>query len=246
MRWRIAALTVMVAAMGSLPRPRRQSSTSTRPRTRPTPPRTVSATRAPPPRAAVHAPSRHPGDQRQHRGSTGSTSRPGRTRSARSSPPRATSRSSALGARSTAVTGGSLSFAGSCTGGAGRSACSAELSDLTVRSGGGVTSRSHLALTRVTVRDNTKGPSTGMAPFGGGVFVGAVGAVVSSNLSIANSTISGNKVVGFPSFLTQRMGGGRGGRQPGDGQQSRTPRSSATPLPARTPWAAGSGRRWRT
>ena len=88
--------------------------------------------------------------------------------------------------------------------------CSAELSDLTVRSGGGVTSRSHLALTRVTVRDNTKGPSTGMAPFGGGVFVGAVGAVVSSNLTIVDSTISGNRVVGFPSFLPNGMGGGLG------------------------------------
>jgi hypothetical protein len=112
------------------------------------------------------------------------------------------------GARSTAVTGGSLSFAGSCTGTGGL--CSAELSDLTVRSGGGVTSRSHLALTRVMVRDNTKGPSTGMAPFGGGVFVGAVGAVVSSNLTIADSTISGNSVVGFPSFLPNGMGGGLG------------------------------------
>ena len=111
------------------------------------------------------------------------------------------------GARTTAITGGSLSFAGACTGGV-AGLCSADLSDLTVRSGGGVTSRSHLGLTRVTVRDNTKGPSTGMAPFGGGVFVGAVGAVVSSNLTIADSTISGNRVVGFPSFLPNGMGGG--------------------------------------
>ena len=44
------------------------------------------------------------------------------------------------GARSTAITGGSLSFAGSCTGAGGL--CSAELSNLTVRNGGGITSRS--------------------------------------------------------------------------------------------------------
>lgn len=113
---------------------------------------------------------------------------------------------SGAGARSTAITGGSLSFAGSCAGP--ESLCSAELSDLTVRSGGGVSSRGHLALARVTVRDNTKGPSTNIAPFGGGVFVGAVGSFIASNLTIDASTISGNRVVGFPSFLTNGMGGG--------------------------------------
>ena len=113
---------------------------------------------------------------------------------------------SGAGARRTAITGGSLSFAGSCARAGGL--CSAELSDLTLSSGGGVTSSSHLALARVTVRDNTKGPSTSMAPFGGGVFVGAVGAFIASNLTIADSTISGNKVVPFASFLTNGMGGG--------------------------------------
>jgi CSLREA domain-containing protein len=110
------------------------------------------------------------------------------------------------GARSTAITGGSLNFGGSCSGT--DNLCSAELSDLTVRSGGGVTSISHLALARVTLRDNTKGESTGTSPLGGGVFVGALGGFISSNLTIADSTISGNTAVGFPPFLTNGVGGG--------------------------------------
>lgn len=110
------------------------------------------------------------------------------------------------GARSTAVTGASLTFGGTCDSADGL--CTAELSDLTVKDGGGITSSSHLSLARVTVRDNLKGPTTGLAPFGGGVFVGAVGAAVASNLTIVDSTISGNRVVGFPAFLTNGMGGG--------------------------------------
>jgi hypothetical protein len=110
------------------------------------------------------------------------------------------------GARSTAITGGSLDFAGSCSGI--DNLCSAELSELTVRNGGGVTSVGHLALARVTVRDNTKGAGNNIAPLGGGVFVGALGAFIHSNLTITDSTISGNRVVGFPPFLTNGLGGG--------------------------------------
>jgi hypothetical protein len=110
------------------------------------------------------------------------------------------------GARSTAITGGSLSFAGSCSGT--DNLCSADLSDLTVRNGGGITSVSHLGLARVTVRDNTKGAGNNIAPLGGGVFVGALGAFIHSNLTITDSTISGNSVVGFSPFLTNGLGGG--------------------------------------
>src|SRR5687767_13062895 len=57
------------------------------------------------------------------------------------------------GARSTAIAGGHLNFAASCSTRP-DSLCSAELSDLTVRKGGGISSVGHLALARVTVRDN--------------------------------------------------------------------------------------------
>ena len=111
------------------------------------------------------------------------------------------------GARNTAITGASLNFAGSCSAGAG-GLCSAELSDLTVRNGGGITSPSHLTLARVTVRDNTKGSSTSLAPFGGGVFVGAFGSSTPANLTMVDSTVSGNRAVGSPPFLTNGTGGG--------------------------------------
>jgi hypothetical protein len=111
------------------------------------------------------------------------------------------------GARSSVITGGSLDFGGTTCGGV-DGLCSAELSDLTVASGGGITSTSHLTLVRVSVRDNTKGASNNLGPFGGGVFVGALGAFISSNLTITDSTISGNRAAGFEPFLTNGLGGG--------------------------------------
>ena len=113
------------------------------------------------------------------------------------------------GARSTAIPGGSIDFGGSCSGTT-ANLCSAELSDVTVRSGGGITGISHLSLLRVTIRDNTKGPGTNLGPFGGGVFVGALAAFIPTNLTIADSTIGGNQVIGYPPFLMNSMGGGVG------------------------------------